>query len=68
MRKQEDITMNKKTSEAIKNCMPQRHNPLPGATLGYAPGTADQRRYWERKGWIEKRGMYVLTVKGWREL
>ena len=60
--------MTEKTKREIRHCLSRPHDPLPGGAMGYNPGTINQRRYWERMGWIEKRGMYVLTVKGWKAL
>jgi len=60
--------MTEKTKKNIKHCLSRPHDLLPGDAMGYNPGTANQRRYWLRMGWIEKRGMYVLTSNGYREL
>lgn len=45
-----------------------RHNLTPGSNIEpYVDVSQSTINRWEKLGWIEDRGRYVLTMSGWRD-
>jgi len=62
--------MKSETKYEIKECLCTFYKIKVGDFMGWLPGTHGQRKYWLRKGWVEKdnEGRHFLTAKGYSEL